>query len=380
MGNPLIEMLETKRKLLERIEGLLSDRERLEALKDHHAHRKPRPCGMTIHTGIGCPLKCTYCYIRDMGFPWTIEPYPLSPLQLVYALLKNPYFIPGERGSFIAIGSVTEPFLEIVKEKTMAYIEAIARYLGNPIQFSTKMYLDIEDAYRLKKVDPGISPLVTIVTLKHYDRLEPHAPPPNRRFETIENLSKAGLKPVLFYRPVIPCINYSEYRDIIDKAIEYEVKAVVVGGFRVTENILHRLMEKGFNIECIIKRLHGRLGGSRQVGVRTSDLKKNIISYAREKGVVALPLACTANLYTHGWRCRVMESYGVYEGVEPPKIDYSVIEETSYYLGVRVREIKVFNERICIYGYGSREKLFLLGELVKYYYRVCVETRFAKKT
>jgi len=131
-----------KERIRKQVEGLLSEREIEVARRDPHAKRPPRPCGITIHPGIGCPYACRYCYVYDMGFTQEVKPSQPNGLQLVYALLANKYFIPGARGSYLAIGSVTEPFHPLLKNKTLEYIEAIYRFLGNPTQFSTKQYID----------------------------------------------------------------------------------------------------------------------------------------------------------------------------------------------------------------------------------------------
>jgi len=51
-----------------RLEALIGAEAAGRARRDHHARRPPRPCGMTIHTGIGCSMGCIYCYVPDMGF------------------------------------------------------------------------------------------------------------------------------------------------------------------------------------------------------------------------------------------------------------------------------------------------------------------------
>ncbi|MEM4497864.1 MAG: radical SAM protein, partial [Nitrososphaerota archaeon] len=47
---------------------MLDERELEVARRDPHARRLPRPCGLTVHTGLGCKFGCLYCYIYDMGF------------------------------------------------------------------------------------------------------------------------------------------------------------------------------------------------------------------------------------------------------------------------------------------------------------------------
>ncbi len=368
----MVEILDLKERLRREISKLLTGEERVKARKDHHARRKPRPCGITIHTGIGCSLRCLYCYIEDMGFKWNIEPYPLNGLQLVYALLENPYFLPGEQGTLVAIGSVTEPFHPITREKTFEYIEAITKHLGNPIQFSTKMSLSQEDAYRLREIDHRISPLVTILTLEYSHKLEPYAPSPEERFETIKVLSKAGLKPILFYRPLIPGIADQEYREILRKARRAGAVGVVVGSLRVSRLILSRLRSVGLPVEEIIGRLPRIPRGDEQITVRASDLKNMVLEYARRIGLTPFPEACMANIYTHGYVCWKMVTRGILVDREPPAIEKGYIYSVARDLGLRITGIGIRKGlmEIKVQG-GNRYKRYLLGEIIKYRFRIC---------
>ena len=53
-----METWRARQRVIKTLEKKLSEEERREARQDHHAKRPPRPCGITIHTGVGCPLAC----------------------------------------------------------------------------------------------------------------------------------------------------------------------------------------------------------------------------------------------------------------------------------------------------------------------------------
>ncbi len=373
----LREILEHKKKLAKEIEKYLTVEERRQALEDHHAKRPPRPCGMTIHTGIGCSLRCIYCYIEDMGFKWGVKPYPLHGKQLIYALLNNPYFIPGKHGTLIAIGSVTEPFLPETVDKTLDYIVSIAKYLGNPIQFSTKMTIDDEIAKQLKRADPGISPLITIISFKYSEKLEPYAPTPWERLETIKILSKNGLKPILFYRPIIPGITEEEYMDILREAKRYGAIGVVVGSLRVTRRILSRLEHVGIPMEEIKKRLPRQPKGSEQVPIYTRDIKEEIMNYARKIGLIAFPEACMANIYTHGYICwkMIAQRINIHDAEKPPEFTREVIIHDLEEANIRVKDINIhLNKGFLTLKIQGRKYKKLVEEYIKCKYKICVRT------
>lgn len=150
MPEGLVELLRLKEETARKLASLLSPEE----LKGRSATlmrvERPRPCGLTIHTGVGCSYGCIYCYVPDMGFPMRPRGYSLKPLQLAYSVAINPYVISTVNGTMLALGSVTEPFMKETLEDTLRYIYVLSKSLGNPMQISTKASLNMEVARRLQ--------------------------------------------------------------------------------------------------------------------------------------------------------------------------------------------------------------------------------------
>ncbi len=354
--NPLVRVLEEKEKIKAELESILSRESIARARRDHHSRREPRPCGMTIHTGVGCNLGCIYCYVPDMGFPMKPKPYPLSPLELAYALALNPYVFP--RYTLAAYGSVTEPFLPETREKAIEYIATVYKYLRLPSQVSTKIPLTSKEALALKKAEPNLSVLVTIITLNYHRILEPNAPSPLERLESIRILREHGLHVSLFMRPIIPGITDREAYKILALAAENKVNGVVLGSLRVTPGILKRLGAKGYNIAEITRRLPRKPRNNRdQVTINSSDLKKRIEEYARTLKVKVYPSACAANIEAHKLLCYACRLGPCGSDKLPIAKDKWVIDLIEYLNGsadyvevtnssVRVRGLRFRDERL----------------------------------
>jgi len=267
---------------------------------DYHARKPPRPCGATVHSVVGCAYRCTYCYLPDMGVSNSVyNTYALSGEEMTYALLSNPSFLPGRLGTLIAIGSLGEPFVDdSAFHRTLEHLQAFSRYLGNPTQFSTKSALKETQVRALAAVKLPLSPLVTLVTLTKSERLEPGAPSPEARLETIKMMRKNGLHPVVFLRPLIPGVNSEEVDDILAASKAHGAVGVVIGGFRVTPLILDRLEKAGFDTSEIRRRVKAELKQGKQLPVELHDVKREALAIAREKGLVPFLSACCANNYT----------------------------------------------------------------------------------
>jgi len=285
-----------KKELLKAVQERLKDEELKVAKNDWHSKRKPIGCGLTIHPGIGCPMQCSYCYIYDMGFGKHVAPYSLSGLQLVTALLFNKYFYPTRWGTYLAFGSVTEPFLPSILPKTLEYLKAVREYLGNPCQISTKMVINDESIDELARASNSkLSILVTVTTLSQYVHLEKRAPHPFKRLELVSRLRGKGFKPFIFMRPLLPGLKAEEIDEIVERAKASGAYGIVVGNLRVSSSIMRRLVREGVDVARYLKVDPGKLK-SKFVDLRVNHSVQSLIKErALNEGLIFLKRACCAN-------------------------------------------------------------------------------------
>ena len=344
----ITELLRKKDRIKERLEEELGRPRARRARRDHHARRRPRHCGMTIHTGIGCGFACIYCYIWDMGFPGKPEAYPLEPMELAYALAVNPYVVP--EATMAAYGSVTEPFQPETRERALAYIREVHRWLGLPSQVSTKAVIDRELARSLKASDPGLSLLVTLVALgEKAKRLEPRAPPAEERLEGARTALREGLHVALFLRPIMPGVNEEDLFDILEAAARIGVRDIVLGSLRATTGILARLEAAGFDTGKIRRLLVRKPRSAKdQVPVDTSSIKRELAGYARSLGLRVHPSACSHNMVSHGMPCHACRMGPCYS--RPPVPDRDDVIEAINYLGGSVEAVEVNYPYIVLRG------------------------------
>lgn len=352
----LLERFTWKVDVQKYLKDLLEDRG-ARALRDYHARRKPRPCGITVHPATGCPYRCVYCYVADMGFR-EFKPYPLTGLEIALALASNPYIAPGPVGSLAAFGSVTEPLLKTIRGKTLEYMECIAKTIKLSCQISTKEYITRKFASAIRRLDNGLSILVTIVSIDRYIDLEPLAPNPKLRLESISNFSSEGLHTVLFLRPAIPGISDREAYDIISTALDHGARGVIVGSLRVTSSIMDKLRVVGVDIEFNRSRLRDGI----QITV-SRDTKNRIVKIAREAGATVYPSACSANVEAHGEAC-IICPYGPCGSLDRiPEISESDIVELLESIMLKTRYLEV-GERGIVIGFDKEARI---PDWVKYF-------------
>jgi DNA repair photolyase len=176
----------------------------------------------------GCEHGCVYCYARPGHAYLGLSPGLDFETRLFAKhdaprLLEAELARPGYRCDPIAIGTVTDAWQPVERRLriTRGCLEVLAR-ARHPISFVTKSSLVERDLDLLAPMaqDGLVFAMVTVTTLDPglAARLEPRAPAPWRRLQTIERLARAGVPVGVSLAPVIPFVNEPEIESVLDAA------------------------------------------------------------------------------------------------------------------------------------------------------------------
>ncbi len=178
----------------------------------------------------GCEHGCVYCYARPGHAYLGLSPgldfeTRLFAKMEAAALLEAELARPGYRCEPIAIGTVTDAWQPVERRLrlTRGCLEVFAR-TRHPVSLVTKSSLVERDLDLLAPMarDGLASAMVTVTTLDPaLSRiLEPRAPAPWRRIETIRRLADAGVPVGVSVAPIIPFVNEPEIEAILDASLE----------------------------------------------------------------------------------------------------------------------------------------------------------------
>jgi DNA repair photolyase len=176
----------------------------------------------------GCEHGCVYCYARPGHAFLGLSPgldfeTRLFAKMEAAALLEAELARPGYRCAPIAIGTVTDAWQPVERRLrlTRGCLEVLAR-TRHPVSLVTKSSLVERDLDLLAPMarDGLACAMVTVTTLDPaLSRiLEPRAPAPWRRLETIRRLAEAGVPVGVSLAPIVPFVNEPEIEAILDAA------------------------------------------------------------------------------------------------------------------------------------------------------------------
>ncbi len=163
----------------------------------------------------GCQHACSYCYARGyhayLNLPASSFETQLFVKLNLPAVLHAELRRPTWKHEHIAIGTATDPYqpLEGQYRITRRCLEELAE-VDNPGSVTTKGSLVRRDTDVLQELatHAGFMVNISLISLDRdlLQKLEPGAPSPNSRLETIERLSSAGVPVSVFLAPVLPGI------------------------------------------------------------------------------------------------------------------------------------------------------------------------------
>lgn len=178
----------------------------------------------------GCAHGCAYCYARPsheyLGFGAGSDfERKLVAKMAAAELLRQTFERPSWSGELIVMSGITDCYqpLEAELELTRRCLEVCIEY-RNPVHLITKSALierDLALLVRLSEVaQVGVTVSVTFWEAEVARALEPYAPPPRRRIETLRRLSAAGVPTSVNMAPLIPGLSDRDLIPILEAARE----------------------------------------------------------------------------------------------------------------------------------------------------------------
>ena len=188
------------------------------------------PFDRSVNPYRGCEHGCIYCFARPthaylglspgLDFETRLIARPEAPARLEAELRARSYQV-----APIAIGTNTDPYQPIERQYAIMRrcLEVLARF-SHPVAIVTKGTLIERDLDILSDMAGrglarvGIS--VTTLDAELARRLEPRAPSPLRRLETIRRLAAVGVPVRLMVSPVIPGLTDHEIETLLEAGHE----------------------------------------------------------------------------------------------------------------------------------------------------------------
>ncbi|MEX2600995.1 MAG: PA0069 family radical SAM protein [Balneolaceae bacterium] len=186
------------------------------------------PFNKSLNPYRGCEHGCIYCYARPtheflgmsagLDFESKIVVKHNAP-----ALLKKSLGKPGWKPETLVMSGVTDPYQPAEKELgiTRGCIEVLAE-CRHPLAIITKNHLVTRDIDLFQQLaeHQAIAVTLSITTLDRElaGKMEPRTSRPQRRLDTIRELSAAGIPVSVNVAPIIPGLTDHETAEILEEA------------------------------------------------------------------------------------------------------------------------------------------------------------------
>lgn len=215
------------------------------------------PFVWTINPYRGCEFACTYCYARYthefLGHAADSFDRDIYVKQHVVTALRRDLARRVEPGEAIAIGTATDPYqpAERTYGATRSLLEVFAHQRGHVLSITTKSSLIRRDRDLLAAIAArnglAVNFSLTSLDAELARQLEPRAPTPARRLQTMRLLRDAGIDVGLFLMPILPGITDDPFT--INRVV---AAAKAAGASFVASNVLFlRQPSRGIFFDCV---------------------------------------------------------------------------------------------------------------------------------
>jgi DNA repair photolyase len=204
----------------------------------------------------GCGFNCTYCYVHGSKYGENLaekilikkDAAAILDKQLANRAKKNEF-------GFIAVGSATDAYMQVEEEigLTKESLQVILKHKF-PVFISTKSELIKRDLDLLKQIDanailpedlkqsPGRGVIISFsfstLDEKLAKQIEPGAPAPQKRLETLKFFSDNGFLCGVNAMPLLPYISDTEeeIERIVASAKQYGANYILIAGLTLFGN------------------------------------------------------------------------------------------------------------------------------------------------
>jgi len=195
------------------------------------------PAKLSLNPYTGCPHGCLYCYAASY-IPRFSECRPKADLlkRLAREIAKV------DPGTLVAIANSSDPYPPA--EKALGLTRGCLEMLRKGemrVQMVTKSDLVCRDFDLLAEMRASVS--ITITTLQNdiSRDLEPSAPLPKKRLQTIEHLRRLNIPVSARIDPVIPGINEAELEELVIAACRSGAQHIISSTYKARPDSLRRL-------------------------------------------------------------------------------------------------------------------------------------------
>ena len=165
----------------------------------------------------GCSHACIYCYITS----YIRDPFHARLKKDLFKRLKKEVK-KIDKKLYISMSNSSDPYTPEEKE-LMATRKCLRIFKENEIRLLiiTKSNLVARDVDLIASMHASVSITLTSLNDEKIAKVEPHAPPPSKRLEAMEELHSNGIPCSVRLDPIIPSINDDELEEIVKETSRY---------------------------------------------------------------------------------------------------------------------------------------------------------------